>query len=224
MFTADLFEFLTALADHNDRDWFNAHKADYERAVQAPALAFVSAFADRLPALSDAFLAIPKKQGGALFRIHRDTRFSANKTPYKTHTGMQFRHRMASRDVHAPGFYLHLEPGASMVGFGMWQPPNPTLNQVRDAIVADPDAWRAVRDGLDAAGMSLMGDSLKRAPRGYDPAHPHADDLRRKSLAASRAVPDDAVLSPDFLDQFTDLCRQGAPLIRFECEALDLPF
>jgi uncharacterized protein (DUF2461 family) len=81
-----------------------------------------------------------------------------------------------------------------------------------------------VRDGLDAAGMSLMGDSLKRAPRGYDPAHPHADDLRRKSLAASRAVPDDAVLSPDFLDQFTDLCRQGAPLIRFECEALDLPF
>ncbi len=120
-------------------------------------------------------------QGGSLFRIHRDTRFSKDKTPYKTHTALQFRHDLASRDVHAPGFYLGLEPGGSMVGVGAWAPSPEALKAIRDHIVRAPDRWQRVRDGLAEAGFGMMhGDeALKRAPRGYDPEHRHVEDLKR---------------------------------------------
>ncbi len=106
-------------------------------------------------------------QGGSLFRIHRDTRFSKDKTPYKTHTALQFRHDLASRDVHAPGFYLGLEPGGSMVGVGAWAPSPEALKAIRDHIVRAPDRWQRVRDGLAEAGFGMMhGDeALKCAHR-----------------------------------------------------------
>ncbi|HZD04000.1 MAG TPA: TIGR02453 family protein, partial [Longimicrobiales bacterium] len=137
-FSPALFRFLQDLADHNDRDWFDANRHRYEEDVREPALRFILAFGPRLKEISPHFRADPRKQGGSLFRIHRNLRFQPDAPPYKTHTGIQFRHE-AGRDAHAPGFYLHLEPGGCFVGVGTWRPDSTTLKVIREAIVADPD-------------------------------------------------------------------------------------
>jgi uncharacterized protein (TIGR02453 family) len=115
-FGPGLFEFLRDLARHNDRAWFQANQRRYEAEVKAPMLRFIEDFGAPLKRISAQFLADPRPVGGALFRIHRDTRFSTDKSPYKTNAAAHFRHREGSRDVHAPGFYLHLEPSGSMEG------------------------------------------------------------------------------------------------------------
>jgi uncharacterized protein (TIGR02453 family) len=213
------------LADHNDRDWFQSNKARYERDVKQPALDFIRGFAPLLSDVSPHFLAVPKAQGGSLFRIYRDTRFSKDKTPYKTHTALQFRHEASSRDVHAPGFYLGLEPGASMLGAGAWTPPAPALKRIREHIVAEADAWADVRHAIEAEGLSFMGDDmLKRAPKGFDPDHRHIEDLRRKSFAVRRDLSDAEVCAPGFDQALAAHYQAASPLLQFLCEALELPF
>src|SRR5262245_24871002 len=137
-FDPDLFEFLSDLREHNDREWFAANKARYEAHVLEPALAFIEDFAFRLPEISSQFRADPRKSGGSLFRIQRDTRFSKDKSPYKTNVGMHFRHASA-KDAYAPGFYLHLAPGEVVAGGGIWRPDTQTANKIREAIVRDSD-------------------------------------------------------------------------------------
>jgi len=106
-----------------------------------------------------------------MFRIYRDVRFAADKSPYKTHAAAQFRHR-AAKDVHAPGFYLHLEPGGCFVGVGIWHPDGPTLAAIRTALVADPPGWTgAIGDRAFKRAFTLGGDALKRPPQGFDPGH-----------------------------------------------------
>src|SRR5688572_4758258 len=117
-FTPATFRFLRELARHNERDWFNTNKARFVSDVQEPALQFIADFAPKLEKLSPHFVADPRPQGGSLFRIYRDTRFSKDKTPYKTHVAMRFNHE-AGPDVHAPGFYIHIEPGSSYAGVGL---------------------------------------------------------------------------------------------------------
>ena len=149
--------------------------------MRDPLLRFVADFAPKLAKISKHMVADPRPVGGSLFRIYRDTRFAKDKSPYKTHAGMTFRHE-AGRDVHGPVFYLHLEPGRVFAAAGMWHPPPEAVKQVRDAIVEKPERWRARgrRARLDAGG-----DTLARPPRGYDPEHPFAEDLKRKSFTAS---------------------------------------
>src|SRR4051794_18703539 len=133
-FSPALFAFLSELADHNDRAWFAAHKSRYVAEVQEPALAFVEDVGMRLPEeVSRHMVADPRPSGGSLFRIHRDVRFSKDKSPYKTHVGIQFRHER-TRDAHAPGFYLHLEPGSVFLACGTWRPERDTLHAIRSAI------------------------------------------------------------------------------------------
>jgi len=163
-FTKETFTFLTELAAHNERDWFKANKARYEAHVKDAALGFIAEFSSKLREVSPHFLAIPKVQGGSLMRIYRDTRFSKDKTPYKTNIGMHFNHTGGTKSIHAPGFYLHVEPGEVMAACGIWQPDSAAIARIRDAIVDDPDGWQAVRDA--AGGMAWWGQSLKRAPRG----------------------------------------------------------
>ena len=117
----ELFGFLRELAENNDREWFQANRDRYREQVQEPLVAFIAAFSEPLSELAPRFVADPRPSGGSMFRIHRDVRFSKDKRPYKTHASAQFRHRRG-RDVHAPGFYLHLEPGNVFAGAGMWRP------------------------------------------------------------------------------------------------------
>lgn len=223
-FNPKLFSFLRDLADNNDRDWFKAHQDEYEKYVREPALEFITTFSQPLDGISPHFRADSRKSGGSLFRIQRDIRFSTDRSPYKTNTGMHFRHEMA-RDVHAPGFYLHLEPGACFMGAGIWRPDTRTQYRIREAIDARPDVWRKVTGGKAFRQMfDLMGDSLVRPPKGYDPGHPLLEDLKRKDFVAGRTLTHKEVTAPDFLDRFTADCRRTAPFVEFLCQAVEVPF
>ncbi len=223
-FTPATFEFLTELAANNNREWFALNKPRYEGDVKAPAIRFISDFAPRLARISARFRADPRANGGSLFRIYRDTRFSRDKRPYKTYAGIQFRHE-AGRDAHAPGFYLHLEPGSAFVGCGSWRPGGPALRKIREAIDEDPDAWlKASRDEGFRASFELSGDSLIRAPRGFSIDHPLIVDLRRKDFIGVAHLSEEDVASEGFLDEFTRLCRAAAPFQRWLCKAIGVGY
>jgi uncharacterized protein (TIGR02453 family) len=179
----------------------------------------VTAFGPKLEKISSNMVADPRPVGGSLFRIYRDTRFSKDKSPYKTHAGLSFRH-VRGRDVHGPIFYLHLEPGRVFSASGIWHPPRETLEQLRAAIVEDPQSWKKV---ARARGFSLdEGDPLKRPPRGYDPDHPFALDLKRRSFTASTSFTQAEACAPDFLDRFARACRQKTRLMEFLTSAVGL--
>ncbi len=223
-FTAKTFRFLKDLAENNSRDWFKANKERYETEVREPALDFIAAFSDPLTSISPHFVADTRKVGGSLFRIQRDTRFSKDKTPYKTNTGMQFRHEQA-KDVHAPGFYLHLEPGGCFMGVGLWRPETAAAYAIRDRIDAEPKQWRSATTGKRFADVfELTGESLKRPPKGFDADHPLLEDLKRKDFIATTRLTQKAVTADDFDRTFTDHCKRAAPFMGFLCEALDVPF
>jgi uncharacterized protein (TIGR02453 family) len=220
-FGPELFSFLKELKRNNRPEWFAANKPRYEEFVRLPAQRFIAEVGPRLAKLNPDLLADPRPVGGSLFRIHRDIRFAADKSPYKTHTGIQFRHRSQS-DAHAPGFYLHLEPGQSFIGAGSWRPDAVALARIRQSIVDDPPAWKRARDGRRfRASFQLRGDALARAPRGYDPDHPFIEDLKRKDFVAVAPVTEKEVTSAGFLTQFIGLCRDAGPFLQFLCRGTE---
>jgi uncharacterized protein (TIGR02453 family) len=157
-----------------------------------------------------------------LFRIYRDIRFSADKTPYKTAAAIQFRHE-SGKDVHAPGFYLHLEPGNVFAGMGLWHPDNPTLTKIRDAIVDQSARWQQITHNVGPT-FSMEGDSLVRPPKGYDPTHPLIEDLKRKDFIIGLGLTEAAAVEPGFIDRFAGLCRAGSSYVEFLTTAVDLPW
>ena len=223
-FTPTLFKFLRDLNKNNNRQWFQDNKARYEAEVRDPLLGFVEGFAPHLAKLSPHFVADPRKNGGSMFRIYRDTRFSKDKTPYKTHAAAQFRHDRA-RDAHVPGFYLHLEPGSVFAATGTWRPDTASAKKIRDAIVAKPADWKRATSGKAIRAMcTFEGESLKRPPRGYDPEHPLIEDLKRKDFLAVVAFSQGDVCGADFMGQFTKFCRAVSPYTAFLTKALDLEY
>jgi uncharacterized protein (TIGR02453 family) len=223
-FSPALFTFLRELRANNDRDWFKANKPRYVEVVQEPALEFVSEFEPHLRAISPHFVADPRPVGGSLFRIHRDTRFSKDKSPYKLHTGIHFRHELA-QSAHAPGFYLHLEPDQVFLGAGIWRPDTETLAKIRTAIATDPERWTATtRAPTFADAYRLAGDSLKRAPAGFDPEHPLVDELKRKDFIAVQSLTEKDVCSRGFLEKLASRFGAGGPFVRLLCDAIGVPF
>ena len=219
--TPRTFRFFRELAENNNREWFTANKERYIEEVRDPLLDFVEAFGDKLEKISSSVVADPRPNGGSLFRIYRDTRFSKNKSPYKTYAGMTF-HHVDGRDVAAPGFYLHLEPGRVFTAAGMWHPATDSLKQIRDAIVEHPDRWKRATRGR---GRALDdGDRLKRAPRGFDPEHPLVEDLKRKSFTVGDRFTQKEACAPDFLDRFAQSSRRARPLMEFLARAVGLPW
>ena len=220
----DFYRFFEDLSQNNERAWFNENKARYHESVVNPISEFIVYMAPRLEAISPHYIANPKPHGGSMFRIYRDTRFSRDKTPYKTHAGVQFRHK-AGKDAHAPGFYVHLAPEGVFFGGGVWLPPNPVLNRIRDYIVDNANAWGRIRNSKKVRGSGgIRGDSLKRPPRGFDAEHPHIEDLKKKSFYVATEVSAAASLGPDFADQVTDGFKLAAPMMHFITDALELPF
>jgi uncharacterized protein (TIGR02453 family) len=223
-FSPELFAFLRELEANNSREWFAANKARYVADVQEPALAFIEDVGLRLHEISAHFVADPRTVGGSLFRIYRDTRFSKDKTPYKTHVGIQFRHEQ-SRDVHAPGFYLHLERGSVFMACGTWHPDGDTLRAIRTAIASRPRRWEAaIGDPAFAARFRLGGDALKRPPAGFDRDHPLIEDIKRKDFIAVTDLTQTDAVSAGFLTRFLGLCAESAPFMRLLCDAARVPF
>lgn len=222
-FSEATLQFLAELSANNDRDWFEANRGRWDQDVLAPARAFVEAIAPGVHAIDPELDASPKV-GGAIFRLHRDTRFSKDKTPYKTNVGIQFRHS-AGKDVHAPGLYVHLEPGECFLGVGLWHPEPDALAKIRARILEEPDAWQRVRDDPALrASFELRGESLARAPRGIDPTHPHVEDLKRKDFIAVGSVPVAALMGKGAIDEVTRRFVAGRDFLRFLCEAVDVAF
>ncbi len=223
-FPIGLLHFLNDLTKHNTRPWFDANRQRYERELREPAFRFIEAMAEPLKKISPHFTAMPKKVGGSLMRIDRDTRFSKNKSPYKTNIGIQFRHELG-RDVHAPGFYLHIDTEEVFLGAGLWHPESAVLADIRQTIDDYPDDWRKARDSRPfRKQFSLSGESLKRQPRGYPADHPLIDDLKRKDHIAIAPLDHETLFDGSLVRTVSQAFRTTRPYMRFLCEATGVDF
>jgi len=236
-YTPATFRFLRALARHNERDWFQAHKAAYEEHVKSASLRLIADLAVPLQAISPQLVADSRPVGGSLFRIYRDTRFAADKRPYKTHIGMTFFHAATKRvarglagnaalgRLDAPVLYLHIEPGACFTGGGIWHPQPTTLKRLRDFMIDNPRSWtRLTTARAFAKHFELSGETLSRPPRGYPPDHPLIADLKRKDLVASSELTEADVLSPALGKLLMQRFRLMQPMLEWLCMALELEF
>lgn len=223
MFSKATFQFLDELAANNERAWFEANKDRYESVVRAPALDFIDSMAPPLAGFAPQFRAEARKMGGSLMRVFRDTRFSRDKSPYKTNIGIQFRHTLG-KDVHAPGFYVHIASDECFLGAGCWHPEADALGRIREQIAAKSAAWFAVRDAVLQAGWQLAGDSLSRPPRGLAADHAAIDDLKRKDFILLQPLARAEVLKGDFVEVAAQRFATAVPLMRFLCSTLDVVY
>ncbi|SHJ67344.1 DUF2461 domain-containing protein [Cycloclasticus pugetii] len=223
-FNHQTLSFLQQLSNNNNRPWFNERKSLYEQSVREPSLAFIEAMEPSIKSLSPNFTAVAKKTGGSLMRIYRDARFSSDKTPYKTNIGIQFRHT-AGKDVHAPGFYLHISPDTCFVGAGIWRPNSKALSNIREMISDSPNAWKNItRHNTFKRYYTLSGDSLKTYPRGYAKDHPMINDLKRKDFIAIHPLTHEEILSPNLTKTIHHRFKVASDLMDYLCNALELPY
>ncbi|MCA9193524.1 MAG: DUF2461 domain-containing protein [Planctomycetales bacterium] len=223
-FPADTLAFLEDLATNNNRSWFEANRSRYENSVLLPAISLIESMQKPLAKLAPCLLADPRKVGGSLMRIYKDTRFSKDKTPYKTNIGIQFRHQ-AGKDVHAPGIYVHLQPGECFLGAGVWRPGPAALLSIRSFIRDESASWRRVV-GNKAFGetFSFYDDALKSVPRGFDKSDPMIEYLRQKSFIALSPLSEKQIRKASLVDDLCGGIRTARPLMLQLCQALDLAY
>ncbi len=224
-FDNNLPKFFRDLSKNNNKDWFTTNKDRFEREVQTPMLEFVTAMQPRLGKISKHIQAVPKKSGGSLSRIYRDTRFSKDKKPYNTYMAMRFFHETGPKES-APRFYIHVDGDRAGIAAGCWHPDSAALTGIRTAIIEDPGAWTRARDDKKqaAAWDGLSGDSLKRPPRGFDPEHPHIEDIKRKDFILYSPLTLKEFTAPDFIDRAEVMFKAARPLMRFVAGALDVAY
>jgi uncharacterized protein (TIGR02453 family) len=216
-------QFLNKLAQNNSRDWFKDHQDEYEHVVRTPALRFIEQMQPGILAISTKLTAVPKKVGGSLMRPQRDSRFSKDKTPYKTNVGIQFRH-FQGKDVHAPGFYLHIAEEGCFIAAGIWHPESKALNAIRACIDENPNAYQKALKTLKDQGFIMDGDSLIRPPKGYDKTHPLLDELKRKDFIAVKNIYFAELCKPGAINFCIEQFQFCAPLMAYLCFALELDF
>ncbi len=221
LFTANTLRFLTALKRNNRREWFEAHRDDYEQHVKAPTLELVEQLDVRLALFCPEIVGDRKR---SMFRIYRDIRFSHDKSPYKTNAACWLYHRDGSRGVGreatggGAGFYFQIAPGDSFSGGGMWMPPKPALTSIRDRLAEDQRPFercvtsRTVQRRLGGLDEDAM---LKRVPRGYPPDHPAARWLRYQSFTLGRMITDRQATSRNLVDELEQDFRAMVPLVRW---------
>ena len=217
-FPAATRAFLLDLRENNTRDWFAANKSRYENVVKAPALAWVSAMGARLQSLDPELVVDLRANGsGALMRAARDTRFSKDKSPYKTNIAMMWWHGSGKKMQH-PGFGMQITPDGADLMTGMFHFAKPMLTAYRRA-VADDELGAALQEAattVEAAGYPLSGQHYKTVPRGFDKAHPRGEWLKFNALRCSiMGIGWDDVMSPAFIDICTDHFRQMAPILHW---------
>jgi len=223
-FPRETLKFLSDLKKNNKREWFQEHKQRYESAFLDPSLSFIEAMQKPLKKLSPFLEAVPKKMGGSLMRIYRDTRFGKDKTPYKTNIGIQFRHE-AGCNVHAPGCYLHIEPDNVFVGIGIWRPEKETLRMIRERISQQPAEWKKVCNQKKFRELyKLSGESLIRPPAGFDKEDPMIEEIKRKDFIAICSLKPKQIESPEIIQDVITHFKRATPFMRFLCEAIEIPY
>lgn len=212
-FPKETVEFFINLKENNSKEWFNQHKELYERSVMDPARDFVVALGERLRTIAPDVSAIPKTDK-SIFRIYRDTRFSKNKLPYKTHMGILFWEGDKPK-MENPGFYFHLEPPNIMLATGHYGFPKGFMEPYREAVVDEKKGKElsAILEQLKANNYKIGRTHYKRVPRGYDPGHPNAELLKHDGLYASTEMPiPDALHSPDLIEFCFERYNEMVPL------------
>jgi uncharacterized protein (TIGR02453 family) len=221
-FKRDLFDFLKELSVHNNRGWFQANKERYEKQVRDPFLRLIADLGPGLKKINPNFVVDPRPNGGSMMRIHRDIRFSKDKSPYKTFVAAHFPHK-SGKGGDTPAYYLRLDPFASIIGAGVWQPEPAALKKIRNRIVREPDIWQTVTTcGRPGLQCSIGGQSLKRAPKGFDSDHPLIEDVKRKNFGLSFPLKQRDILGTDLLDQVLERFSLAAPFVAFLSRAIGL--
>jgi uncharacterized protein (TIGR02453 family) len=216
-FNRETVQFFLQLKKNNDRDWFRAHKKDFEDCVLNPARAFVVDMGERLRSLSPDIMAVPKIDR-SLFRLNRDTRFSPDKSPYKTHLGIYFWEGVKPR-MECSGFYFHLEPPHLLLGVGIYIFPKTDLHRYRKAVV-NPETgealFRILKKMRKMEKFELGGKFYKRIPHGFESSFPHAELLQHNGLYAGETM---AIPQELYSGQLVDFCwekyKNFAPLHRW---------
>ena len=217
--------FFRQLKRNNTRPWFESHREIYEREVKGPLQALVEEMDVALARVAPEIVGDPQR---SIFRIHRDIRFSKDKSPYKTHAACWFYHVDAGRGVGSEsqggaGFYFHLAPGEYLIGAGVWMPPRPSLTRIRKALADEPEEFEAIvlAPGFRRRfGKLDEEDMLKRLPRGFAADHPAARWLRYQSFTAGRALAERQVLSPRLGTTLTREFSALTPFVRWLNQAL----
>lgn len=216
-FSKKTIDFFYNLKQNNDKAWFDSHKKDYDAYVLEPAKAYVIAMGERLKSLSSGISAVPKFNK-SLFRIYRDTRFSLDKSPYKTHMGIFFWEGKRPR-MECSGFYFHLEPPKLIVGVGIYMFPRDLLDKYRNSVV-DPEYGEELSGIISKIsrmkGYELGGKHYKRVPAGYDSSHPNAGLLLHNGLYLGQEtdIPDE-LYSSSLIDYCWKRFHPLAPLHRW---------
>jgi uncharacterized protein (TIGR02453 family) len=226
-FTPAALRFLRGLAKNNNKEWFEAHREEYESELREPMRDLIGEMNAKFAAFAPEIAGDPKR---SMFRINRDIRFSKDKSPYKTHAACWFHHKRATSRVGSEaeagsaGFYFHLEPGKSMVGGGLWMPPRPQLNKLRDAIADDSAGFERMAKGLTKRFDGLSDEAvLKRMPRGFAEEHPGSKWLRYQSFTSGRLLKDADVTSPKLPSQLAREFEGLLPLVRWLNAPLGFP-
>ena len=224
-FSQEAIQFLVDLAENNDRAWFQLRKARYEELLKEPMEAMIATLAERLAARGVPMLADPKRSP---FRIYRDTRFSKDKSPYKSHLGASFpwtedapgTEAGGGHDerAHGNGGYFHFQPGEMFAGGGMWMMDKPRIDAFRTIARDDPDRVRASLE--ESSFVAWWGDvrpheELKRVPPGFPQDHPLAHMFRWKDVVFGRRLSDEEVLSPELPDRLAEGYAAATPVFRF---------
>ena len=212
-FTPKTLAFLRALKRHNDRDWFKAHRDEYDANVRGPMIDVVERLAVDFRSFAPELIASPQQ---SLFRIYRDTRFSADKRPLKTHEAAVFRTRQLPKPMGA-GLYFQVSPEGVWIGGGMHRPEPPELVKIRAHIA---DTWPEIRDITRARGFrsrfeELSGETITRVPRGYPPDHPAAEFLKFRQFFAGAGFPASLAYRPTFYPTLVATFKAMMPLVRF---------
>jgi uncharacterized protein (TIGR02453 family) len=217
------FQFLRQLKRNNRREWFEAHRDVYEDELREPVGELLQELDVRLAMIAPELVADPKR---AIFRIHRDVRFSKDKSPYKTNVAFWVNHRDLGRSaatvVHGgAGLYFHVEPGQSIIAGGIWMPPAPALLRIRDALIDDRAGFeRSLRTLKRRFGALSTEAVLQRLPRGYPESHPAGRWLRYKSFTVSRALSAADLRRRDLPDRLARDYRVLIPFVRWLNSAL----
>ncbi|MHB1049204.1 MAG: DUF2461 domain-containing protein [Bacteroidota bacterium] len=207
-------DFLRRLKRNNNREWFTLHKSEYEDLVKFPMQCFIASLKPLFAEFAPEFDPNPKR---SLFRIYRDTRFSADKTPYKTHSAAHFETKKKPKLFDGAGYYVHIAPGEVFIGAGIYMPTNDQLKQIRKAIAEDSDEFLAVINDKKFRKLfgGLEGEKLSRPPQGFAPDHPLIEHLKFKQFFTGIEWKEETCYKKNFLKKSAEVFRALTPLVRF---------
>jgi uncharacterized protein (TIGR02453 family) len=213
-FSPETFSFLRRLKRNNNREWFTKHKAEYEEVVRFPMECFIASLRPRMADIAPDFEFHPRK---SIFRVYRDTRFSNDKTPYKTNIAANFKARGPKSPTGAPGLYVGVELDEIFVGGGIYMPDGAQLKAIRLYIDSKPDALREIVGQPDFKKIlgEILGDRLQKAPLGYPKDHPMIEFLRLKQFYVGAEPEEKECLKPRFLDTVVRVFEASMPFVRW---------